>query len=161
MKVQAAGRARVPGPSRDPVRGLGGEPAAGWPVVPVAGPSRVPVVGLGLARVAGWSDGAVADVLGGLRLLWAQPWARGWPLGPVRVRHQRVVGWAARASARARVSVASRGPYPATWPGVSDWPSQVVRGRVRLTRPVTRRALRSLGPASWPGDAAGLTLGGL
>ena len=40
--------------------------------------------------------------------VWAQPWAAGWPLGVVRVMHQVVLGWVARAWARVRESVASR-----------------------------------------------------
>src|SRR5215469_8710055 len=76
----------------------------------------------------------------------------GRPSGPVKVRHHWVPAWAARASARMRVSAASSGPYPATWPGVPDRPSQVARGRVRLIRPVTRRAPGSVGPVGWPAD---------
>src|SRR5262245_29262179 len=65
----------------------------------------------------------------------AHPWATARPLRSTRVMHQRVRPREASASARSRQVSASRTPYLATSPGLSERPSQASAGMVRLTDP--------------------------
>ena len=118
-------------PDRGGVAGPGGAPD-GWPS---GAPSRVGgLVSRGwlpcgrLPGAGGLVRGGSGFRLPGL----AQPWARGWPPGPVTVIHHFVAGCPAAWVARSRARAASMGPNPVASPGWSARPSRVARGMVRL-----------------------------